>query len=115
MALKRLTSCPASAAMTDHFLLNRSVSVEIKYKQKQLLKDKNHEPLFSKNILCISWYFWHFRNFYLAKSILIPIGMALLISFILFPVSKKMESGALIKSRQQFCPYYYYFLFLQEV
>jgi predicted PurR-regulated permease PerM len=47
---------------------------------------------FQKIFFALSTVFAVFAVFVLAKTILIPIGMALLISFILFPVSKKLES-----------------------
>jgi predicted PurR-regulated permease PerM len=47
---------------------------------------------FQKIFFALASIFGIFAILILAKSILIPIGMALLISFILLPVSKKMES-----------------------
>ncbi len=47
---------------------------------------------FQKIFFALAISFGIFAVLYFAKAILIPIGMALLISFILFPVSKKLES-----------------------
>lgn len=53
---------------------------------------------FQKLFFILAFIFGLFAVLVIAKSVLIPLGMALLISFILFPIVKKLEGWGLNKS-----------------
>lgn len=59
---------------------------------------------FQNLFFTLAFIFGLFAVLVFAKSVLIPLGMALLISFILLPVVKKLESWGLNKSLSAFIP-----------
>lgn len=59
---------------------------------------------FEKSFYALAFIFGLFATMVLAKAVLIPLSMALLISFILFPVVKKLESWGMNRLLAAFIP-----------